>query len=105
MTTLTLDLKPEVYNSIRSAANKVGKKMEDLVAESLADLYPEQTPSERERALAVLQKAGLLAELSPEMKARAAKSTKTLEEVRADLGRGSGKTLSEIVIEQRGPKT
>jgi hypothetical protein len=38
------------------------------------------------------------------MKGRAARSTATLVEVQAALAKGTGKTLSEIVIEQRGPK-
>jgi hypothetical protein len=52
----------------------------------------------------VLLAAGLLAEPTPEMLAVAAQSTATLEEVQAAFARVGGKPLSEIVIEQRGPK-
>jgi hypothetical protein len=62
----------------------------------------EPPASERERATAALRAAGLLAELSPEEKARAAASTATLEEVSAILARGDGPSLSEIVLEMRG---
>jgi ABC-type taurine transport system ATPase subunit len=60
--------------------------------------------SERDRATAALRAAGLLTELSPEEKARAAQSTLTLDEARAILDRAGGKPLSEIVLEMRGPK-
>ncbi len=52
----------------------------------------------------MLRAAGLLAELSPEEKERAAQSTATLEEVSAALDRAGGKPLSEIILEMRGPK-
>ncbi|MSP13763.1 MAG: hypothetical protein EXR62_12515 [Chloroflexi bacterium] len=60
--------------------------------------------NERERATEILRAAGLLAELGPEEKDRAARSTATLEEVQAAFAATAGKPLSEIVIEQRGPK-
>lgn len=52
----------------------------------------------------MLREAGLLAELSLEEKARAARSTLTLEEARAILDRVPDKRLSEIIIEMRRPK-
>lgn len=58
----------------------------------------------RERLREVLRNAGMLAELSPEEKEMAAKSTLTLEEAREILDRAGGKPLSEIVLEMRGPK-
>ncbi len=62
-----------------------------------------KSSSERELATEVLRQAGLLAELTPAEQARAAQCTVTLDEVRAALGR-SGRPLSEIILEQRGPK-
>jgi hypothetical protein len=46
----------------------------------------------------------MLAEPSTDMKARAAKATMSLAEVQAALDRAGGKPLSELIIEQRGPK-
>ena len=60
--------------------------------------------SERERARQVLRAAGLLTELGPNLR-KLADSTVRLEDVQAALARVGGKTLSEIVLEQRGPKT
>lgn len=56
------------------------------------------------RAIAALRAAGLLAELGPEEKQRAAQSTTTLEEVQAALDRAGGKPLNELILEMRGPK-
>ena len=52
-----------------------------IKAEQLAGVHL----SERDRATAVLRATGLLTELSPEEKERAAQSTLTLEEARAIL--------------------
>ena len=52
--------------------------------------------------------AGLLTELSPELSAWAKEMVDreniTLEKVQESLARAGGKSLSEIVLEQRGPK-
>ncbi len=60
--------------------------------------------SEREEFTQVLRTAGLLSELSPEMKQTARKCNVTLEEVRKSLDRSEGPLLSEIILEQRGSK-
>jgi hypothetical protein len=103
MTTLTVDLPPALYEQLRAEAARTGQHADDLVASWIAErLTPQQ--SERDRAREVLRAAGLLAEPSPEMRERAARSTATLEEVSAALSRAGGTPLSEIIIEQRGPK-
>lgn len=103
MATLTLDLSPEQYERLRAEAERLGKPEEELAREWLAEQI---TPlmSERERLRQALRASGLLAEPSPEMKKRAARSKATLEEVQAAFARSKGKPLSEIVLEQRGPK-
>ncbi len=103
MTTLTLQLSPERYERLRAEAERLGKPEEELAHEWISERI---TPlmSERERATEVLRAAGLLAELSPEEKKRAARSKATLEEVQAALDRAGGKPLSEVILEMRGPK-
>lgn len=105
MTTLTLELQPELYARLVQEAARLGQPVETLVAEWLERRFPPPVPSgERERAIAVLREAGLLTELGPELKQRAAQATMSLEEIQAIFARVGGKPLSEIVLEQRGPK-
>jgi predicted DNA-binding protein len=105
MTTLTLELPPELYDRLHAEADRLGIPAPAIVQEWVAERLP--TPSsmtDRERATEALRVAGLLAELSPEEKQRAARSTATLEEVQAALGRVGGKPLSELILEMRGSK-
>lgn len=105
MTTLTVDLPNRVYEHLSVVARQQQTTIEAVVQEWLAEkLAAEQLLSERERATAALRAAGLLTELSPDEKARAAQSTLTLEEARAILDRAGGTPLSEIILEMRGPK-
>ena len=50
-----------------------------------------------------LQSAGLLRPLSPHLQQKIIPGV-TLEQVRESLHRAGGKPLSEIIIEQRGPR-
>jgi hypothetical protein len=104
MSQLLLELPPELFERLRREADRVGKPVETLASEWLSERLRLDKPSERERARAVLREAGLLTELGPELKRRANEATSSLEEVSAALSRTGGKPLSEIVIEQRGPK-
>lgn len=103
MTTLTVDLPSDLYERLHAEATRTGRPIEHLVETYIAAGLV-QPKSERERAIDVLRAAGLLAEPSAEMKARAAQATMTLAEVQAALDRVGGKPLSEFIIEQRGPK-
>ena len=90
---------------LQREASRVGKPAEVLVSEWLtAWLAPVPPPSERERAREVLRAAGLLSEPTAAMHAIATQSTATLAEIQATFARVGGQPLSEIVIEQRGPK-
>ena len=111
MTALTLDIDQTVYERLQQEADRTGQPVEAVaetwLAQRAAPINTVLSPApsgERERAIEVLRAAGLLAEPSPEMLALAAQSTATLEEVSAALSRGGGKPLSEIILEQRGPK-
>jgi plasmid stability protein len=105
MTIITLDLPTDAYRRLHDEAGRAGKSVEAVAQELLIERLAAPAPmSERERATEILRAAGLLAELGPEEKLRAARSTATLEEVQAAFARSPGKPLSEIVIEQRGPK-
>jgi hypothetical protein len=76
---LTLNLPAELYERLRLEAERLGETVPTFVQK-------------------------LLAELGPEMKIRAERSTMTLEEGRAALDKAGGKPLSELILEMRGPK-
>ncbi len=107
MTSLILELSDELYERLRAEAERQGRSEGEVAREWLSERLDVPAPApagERERATEVLRAAGLLTELGPEGKERARRSTATLEEVRAALGRAGGKPLSEVVLEMRGPK-
>jgi predicted transcriptional regulator len=105
MTALTLELSPELYARLRAEAERQGKPPEGVVEAWLAErLAAAPAVYDRERSIAAVRAAGLLAEPSEAMRRRAAGATMTLEEVRAALDQAEGKPLSEIILDQRGPK-
>lgn len=107
MTTLTLDLAPELYERLRAEAERQHRSVEAIAQEWLTEQLATVMPapmSDRDRTTEALRAAGLLVEPSPEMLELAEGATMTLEEVSAALDRAGGKPLSEIVLEQRGPK-
>ena len=73
MTTMTLDLPAELYQRLQEEAIRVGRPVDDLVTAWLQErLAPPK--GERERTIEILRAAGMLAEPSTEMKARAAQA-------------------------------
>lgn len=105
MTTVTIDIPTDIYQKILDMSSRVGKSVEHIVQEWLVERASHtEITLEREHIREILRSAGLLTELGPELQKRAMRSTATLEEVQASFARVGGKPLSEIVIEQRGPK-
>ena len=107
MTTLTLELPPEVYRRLHVEANRLGKPPQVVVQEWLIERLSVPIPvpdsGEREKARRALRAAGLLVEQRSPLYQRVAQTVR-LEDVEAALARAGGKPLSEIVLEQRGPK-
>ena len=68
-----------------------------------ADTPPKESDSDRKKADQALRAAGLLTGLGADLR-RLADPAVRLEDVNAALARAGGKPLSEIVLEQRGPK-
>lgn len=105
MTTLTIELQPEIYARLREKAASVGRPIEKLIEESLARRFLPAAPAgERERSMAVLREAGLLVELEPELKHLASQASMSLEAIHTLFARTGGQSLSELVQEQRGAK-
>ncbi len=115
MTALLIEIAPELYARLDAEARRRGTSAEGIVRGWLtAHLVTEpaeptkasgaETTGDRGRAIAAMRAAGLLTAPGPEMKRRAARSRATLETVSAALSRPGGRPLSEIILEQRGPK-
>ncbi len=106
MKVLNLKLPPQVYRRLREDAARLGKPPQVVAQEWLVErltLPTTEPSSDRERARQALRAAGLLTELGPNLR-RLADPTVRLEDVSAALNRAGGKTLSEVILEQRGPK-
>ncbi len=106
MKVLNLELPPQVYRRLREEAARLGKPPQVVAQEWLVErltLPTTEPSSDRERARQALRAAGLLTELGPNLR-RLADPTVRLEDVSAALNRAGGKTLSEVILEQRGPK-
>lgn len=103
MSQITIEIDQAVYEQLRREADRIGKPAAVLAGDLLRERLFAPVLAERERAREVLRAAGLLVEPTPEMRAIAAQSTATLEEIQAIFARVGGKPLSELVLEQRGP--
>lgn len=108
MTTLILDIPADLYEQLDAEARRLQKPTQliaqELLKEKLTRLQARTVHTEHEQLVMALKHAGLLAEPGPAMIQRAARSRATLEEAHAAFARSQGKPLSEIVLEQRGPK-
>lgn len=93
MTTLSIELPPEVYERLRRIAGTRGTSAEDLAQVWLAEKTAAEPASEtmRERMRVALRAHGLLAEITDEEKRLAAESTLTLDEARAIHLAGTGR--------------
>jgi hypothetical protein len=106
MTTLTLELAPEVYRRLHEEADRLGKPPQVVVQEWLIERLSAPLPradSERENVRQALRAAGLLVEQYPRLRKRVDQDVR-LEDVAASLARVGGKPLSDIILAQRGPK-
>ena len=106
MPTFTLELPPEAYRRLHEEADRLGKPPQVVVQEWLMERLSVPFPgsrSEREKVRQVLRAARLLVEQPPHPH-QGVDQQVCLEDVAAALARVGGKPLSDIILEQRGPK-
>lgn len=102
---LAIEVDPELLQRLQAAAQRqesLERVAVTLLEESLMPAPPVEE-SERERVRRALEEAGLLSEIGDHLRTRIDRAVRH-EEVVAALGRAGGKPLSEIILEQRGPK-
>ena len=101
--TLVLSLSAEVYSRLQERAAQLRKPMEKVSEEILEEALAKELPR-RQVARRILEEAGELRPLGDELRGLIVRLDIPLEEVRAALGTWEGPSLSEIIIEQRGPR-
>lgn len=103
MSTLVIDISPETYRRLEEQARDAGKAPEALSRELIEAALRESRPPVPKEARDVLEALDRVRPLSDTLRAKIVPGV-TLDEVRAALTEASGRPLSEIVLEGRGPK-
>jgi len=103
MDILTLEMPKDLLALLQKRASERGEEPQKAALRILEKELAPEAKSERELVIQTLQEAGLIRPLSEELRQMIDPSV-THEEVEAAFARAGGKPLSEIVIEQRGPK-
>lgn len=102
METLTVRLSSEAYQALRERASKEGKSIEDLTGEMLEKAVVKGVNG-MAGAREILEAAGRVRPLGSALRQRIIAGV-SLEQVRRSLAQVEGPSLSEIILEQRGPK-
>ena len=103
METLTLTLPLDLRRRLQQKARETGKQPERLALEILEQVLSPESPITPRSSIEVFASLGRLSSLSPQLQKRIIPGV-TLKEVQDALSKAKGKPLSEIIIEQRGPR-
>lgn len=103
MSTIVIDIPPETYERLEEQARKAGKAPETLTRELLETALQARDEARPRTAREVLQALGRVRPLSETLRSKIIPGV-TLDEVRIALTHTAGPSLSEIILEQRGPK-
>jgi predicted DNA-binding protein len=103
MTTLTVDFPQDVYERFAALAEAEGKTMDEYMLELVEQALPPVSFAHKS-AREILKEAGMLTELSDELKALIGDDPPSLDEVIEILSNAGGPSLGEILDKQRGPK-
>lgn len=103
MTTLTVNFPQDAYERLAAVAEAEGKSMDELVRELVEQALPSISYAQKSTK-EILREAGLLTELSDDLKALIGDDPPSLDEVIEILSNAGGPSLGEILDQQRGPK-
>jgi predicted DNA-binding protein len=103
MSTIVIDVPPETYKRLEEQARYAGKAPEALTRELLETALRGPKALPHRTARDVLETLDRIRPLSETLRRRIIPGV-TLDEVRMALTQAAGPSLSEIVLEQRGPR-
>ena len=102
---IMLCIPPLPYRRLQAWAERVGKTPESLTREIVEQALAHYTPPPSSQTTRqILEATGRVCDLSPTLR-RMILPNVTLEEVRASLANAGGPPLSEIILQQRAPKS
>ena len=103
MSTLVIDLPPEIYKRLEERARQLGQAPEELSRALLEAALQSSEVAQPTTAREVLEAAGRIRPLSSTLRRKILPGV-TLDEVRALLSQAAGPSLSDIIQAQRGEK-
>lgn len=103
MSTIVIDVSAETYRRLEEQARRVGKAPETFTRELVESALEAREEAQPKTAREVLLAMGRVRPLSETLRRKIIPGV-TLDEVRAALTQAAGPSLSEIILEQRGPK-
>ncbi|MDH7487830.1 MAG: hypothetical protein QHJ81_16345 [Anaerolineae bacterium] len=103
MSTIVIDIPAETYRRLAEQAHRAGKAPEIFTRELVESAVQTREEMPPRTVREVLQAAGRIRPLSETLRRKIIPGV-TLNEVRMALSQAAGPSLSEIILEQRGPK-
>lgn len=108
MQTITVSLPSETYQLLEERARKAGKPAREILLELLEEALKSNTSlpaklRKKQTVAQILSDSGRLRTLSPYLQGKIVADV-TLKDVQASLQKAGGKSLSDVILEQRGPK-
>lgn len=103
MSTITLNIDPELYAQISAEAEARGQAMEEYSRELFESAFEKRRKSSKETARELLEAAGMLRPLGDDLR-KLIISDVTLDEIVDLMSKSGGPSLGEILDEHRGPK-
>ena len=103
MSQIVIDLPQETYKRLEEQARRAGRSPEALTRELIETALLTSEEARPKTAREVLQAADRVGSLNETLRRKIIPNV-TLDEVRMALTQAAGPSISEIILEQRGPK-
>jgi len=103
MSQIVIDLPGETYKRLEEQARRAGRSPEALTRELIETALLTSEEARPKTAREVLQAADRVRPLNETLRRKIIPNV-TLDEVRMALTQAAGPSISEIILEQRGPK-